>query len=248
MPDLFRGVEIEELETVYPDDRGVDRVFRIGEEETMKRKFRIGFFGIAGVMLIFFAASVWAAYDMAVDPRVYQYSNHKAKKQYPVALQVKVIKDLRPEQEKVQRDDEHPYTFDALWSGLVDEMLAKVLEREFSESGMVTSVDPKNEQASYVLLIELNSFHGRWAPVPRSFRPIYDIYGNTEFSARLVSRKTDRTLFKKNYVGRSKTQASQFRNKYGFCAIEAGKAFREAAVKLMTDVEIALSGGKVSEY
>jgi hypothetical protein len=30
--------------------------------------------------------------------------------------------------------------------------------------------------------------------------------------------------------------------------VEAGKAFREAAVKLMTDVEIALSGGKVSEY
>lgn len=214
----------------------------------MDRGFRIGFLGIAGAMFIFIAVFVWAAYDMAMDARVYQYSNHKAKKQYPVTLQVKVIKDLRPEQEKVQRDDEHPYTFDSLWSGLVDEMLAKVLEREFSESGLVTSVDLKNEQAGHVLLIELNSFHGRWAPAPKSFRPIYDIYGNTEFSARLVSRKADRTLFKKSYVGKSKSQASQFRNKYGFCAIEAGKAFREAAVKLMADVEIALSGGKVSEY
>jgi len=214
----------------------------------MNRGGRIGLLGMAGAWFIFLAVSGWAAYDMAMDARVYQYSNHKAKKQYPVTLQVKVIKDLRPEQEKVQRDDEHPYTFDSLWSGLVDEMLAKVLEREFSESGLVTSVDLKNEQAGHVLLIELHSFHGRWATAPKSFRPIYDIYGNTEFSARLVSRKTDRTLFKKSYIGRSKSQASQFRNKYGFCAIEAGKAFREAAVKLMADVETALSGGKVGEY
>jgi hypothetical protein len=41
---------------------------------------------------------------------------------------------------------------------------------------------------------------------------------------------------------------SQFRNKYGFCVVEAGKAFKEATIHLMTDVEIALSGGKVSEY
>lgn len=214
----------------------------------MNRGCRIGLLGIAGAMLVFFAVSARAAYDMTLDARVYQYSNHKAKKQYPATLQVKVLKDLRPEHEKVQKDDEHPYTFDSLWTGLVDEMLAKVLERELMESGMATSVDLKNDQASHVLLIELVSFHGRWAPAPKSFKPLYDIYGNAEFSARLVSRKNDRTLFKKNYVGRSKTQASQFRNKYGFCAVEAGKAFKEAAVKLMADVEIALSGGKVSEY
>ncbi len=203
---------------------------------------------IAGVLLVFFVTSVWAAYNMVMDYRVYQYSGHKAKKPYPGTLQIKVVKDNRPEKEKVQKDDEHPYTFDALWSELVDEMLAKVLEKEFSQSGLVTSVDLKNEQADTVLVIELNSFHGRWASVSQSFKPVYDIYGNTEFSARLISRKTDRTFFKKSYTGRSKTQASQFRNKYGFCAIEAGKAFKEAAVKLMTDVEIALSGGKVSEY
>jgi ABC-type uncharacterized transport system auxiliary subunit len=214
----------------------------------MGKRVKIGFVVMVGMMFIFFATSVWAAYHMVSDPKVYQYSNHKAKKQYPGVLQVKVVKDNRPEKEKVQKDDEHPYTFDALWPELVDEMLAKVLEREFSQSGLVKSADLKNEQADYVLVIELNSFHGRWASVPQSFKPVYDIYGNAEFSARLVSRKADRTLFKKNYVGRSKTQASQFRNKYGFCVVEAGKAFREAAVKLMTDVEIALSGGKVSEY
>jgi ABC-type uncharacterized transport system auxiliary subunit len=214
----------------------------------MEKRVRMESILMVGVMSIFFSTSVWAAYNMVSDPRVYQYSNHKTKKPYPVTLQLKVVKDNRPEKEKVQKDDEHPYTFDALWPELVDEMLAKVLEREFSQSGLVKSVDLKNEQANYVLVIELNSFHGRWASVPQSFKPVYDIYGNTEFSARLVSRKTDRTLFKKNYVGRSKTQASQFRNKYGFCAVEAGKAFREAAIKLMTDVEIALSGGKVSEY
>jgi ABC-type uncharacterized transport system auxiliary subunit len=214
----------------------------------MEKRVKIEFILMVGVMLIFFSTSVWAAYNMVSDPRVYQYSNHKAKKPYPVMLQVKVVKDNRPEKEKVQKDDEHPYTFDALWPELVDMMLAKVLEREFSQSGLVKSVDLKNEQADYVLVIELNSFHGRWASVPQSFKPVYDIYGNMEFSARLVSRKADRTLFKKNYVGRSKAQVSQFRNKYGSCVVEAGKAFREAVVILMTDVETALSGGKVSEY
>ena len=214
----------------------------------MKRGIKGRSILFTGVILVFFATSVWAAYNMVMDHRVYQYSGHKAKKQYPVMLQIKVVKDNRPEKEKIQKDDEHPYTYDALWPELVDEMLAKVLEREFSQSGLATAVDLKNEQADYVLVIELNSFHGRWASVPRSFKPIYDIYGNTEFSARLVSRKADRTLFKKSYTGRSKSQVSQFRNKYGFCAIEAGKAFKEGAVKLMTDVEIALSGGKVSEY
>src|SRR4030042_3114509 len=188
---------------------------------------------IVGVILVFVATSWWAAYNMIMDHRVYQYSGHKAKKQYPVTLQIKVAKDNRPENEKVQKGDEHPYTFDALWPELADEMLAKVLEREFSQSGLATAVDLKNEQAEYSLGIELNSFHGRWVSVPQSFKPVYDIYGNTEFSARLVSRKADRTLFKKSYTGRSKTQASQFRNKYGFCAIEAGKGFKEAAVKLM---------------
>jgi hypothetical protein len=214
----------------------------------MKKRVKMEFVFLVGMIFIFSATSAWAAYHMVSDPRVYQYSNHKAKKQYPVTLQIKMVKDNRPEKEKIQKDDEHPYTFDALWPELVDEMLAKVLEREFSQAGLVKSVDLKNEQANYVLVIELNSFHGRWASVPQSFKPIYDIYGNTEFSARLVSRKGDRTLFKKNYVGRTKAQVSQFRNKYGFCVIEAGKAFKEAAVKLMTDVEMALSGGKVSEY
>ena len=214
----------------------------------MNRRAKMEFILIIGMMLVFLATSVWAAYNMAVDPRVYQYSNHKAKKEYPVTLQMKIVKDNRPEQEKLQKGDEHPYTFDSLWSELVDEMLAKVLEKEFSQSGMVKAADLKNEQSDYILLIELNSFHGRWATVPQSFKPIYDINGNTEFSARLISRKTDKTLFKKTYIGRTKTQVNQFRNKYGFCAIEAGKAFKEAAVKLMMDVEIALSGGKVSEY
>jgi len=212
----------------------------------MKTRVRIEL--ILGILLIFSATSAWAAYNMVIDPRVYQYSNHRAKKEYPVTLQVKFVKDNRPEQEKVKKDDEHPYTFDALWAELVDEMLAQVLEREFSQSGMVKSMDRKNEKSDYVLIMELNSFHGRWASVPQSFKPVYDIYGNTEFLVRLISRKSDKTLFKKTYSGRAKTQASQFRNKYGFCAIEAGKAFREAAVKLMTDVETALSGGKVSEY
>jgi ABC-type uncharacterized transport system auxiliary subunit len=203
---------------------------------------------VTGMMLIFFTTSVWAAYNMVIDARVYQYSNHKAKKEYPVTLQVKVIKDNRPEEEKLKKEEEHPYTYDALWAELVDEMLAKVLEREFSLSGIAKSVDRKNDQSDYVLLIELNSFHGRWAAGPQSFRPTYDVYGNVEYSARLISRKSDKTLFKKNYVGRSKFQISQFRNKYAYCAVEAGKAFRETAIKLMTDVETALSGGKVSEY
>jgi hypothetical protein len=214
----------------------------------MNRRAKMEFILIIGMMLVFLATSVWAAYNMAVDPRVYQYSNHKAKKEYPVTLQMKIVKDNRSEQEKLQKGDEHPYTFDALWPELVDEMLAKVLEKEFSQSGMVKASDLKNEQSDYILLIELNSFHGRWATVPQSFKPIYDINGNAEFSVRLISRKADKTLFKKTYVGRTKTQVNQFRNKYGYCAIEAGKAFKEAVVKLMMDVEVALSGGKVSEY
>jgi hypothetical protein len=214
----------------------------------MSRRAKIEFIVIIGMMLISFATSVWAAYNMAVDPRVYQYSNHKAKTQYPVTLQMRIVKDNRPKQERLQKGDEHPYTFDALWAELVDEMLAQVLEKEFGQSGMMKKADLKNEQSDYILLVELNSFYGRWATVPQSFKPIYDINGNTEFSARLISRKADKTLFKKTYIGRTKTQVNQFRNKYGYCAIEAGKAFKEAVVKLMMDVETALSGGKVSEY
>ncbi len=203
---------------------------------------------ISGIILLFSTSIVWAAYDMAMDTRVYQYSFYKAKRSFGVSLQVKVIKDNRPEQEKLAKGDEHPYTYDALWVDLVDEMLTKVLEKEFSHSGMVKSVDRKNDKADYVILIELNSFHGRWATNPRTIKPVYDIYGNTEFSASLVSRKTDATLFKKTYTGKTKIQASQFRNRYGICAVEAGKAFKEAAVKLMEDVETALGGGKVPSY
>ncbi|MGB9627782.1 MAG: hypothetical protein ACPL6D_03900 [Thermodesulfobacteriota bacterium] len=201
-----------------------------------------------GMILLFSVSIVWAAYDMAMDARVYQYSLYKAKRSFGVTLQVKVAKDNRPEQEKLAKGDDHPYTYDALWADLVDEMLAKVLEKEFSQSGMVKSVDRKNDKADYVILIELNSFHGRWATDPRTIKPVYDIYGNTEFSARLISRKTDATLFKKTYTGKTKIQVSQFRNRYAVCAVEAGKAFKEAAVHLMEDVETALGGGKVSSY
>ena len=200
------------------------------------------------MVAIFFVTSVWAAYNMAADPKVYQYSNYKARKRYPVTLQIKVIQDNRPEQEKLRREEEHPYTYDGLWSEWVDEMLEKVLEKEFSLSGMAQSVDRTNQQSNFVLLIELNSFHGRWDSGPQSFKPVYDIYGNTEFSARLISRRSDKVLFKKNYVGRTKAQVSQFRNKYAYGVLEAGKAFKEAAFRLMTDVEAALPGVKVSEY
>jgi len=107
----------------------------------MKRGIKGGSILFTGVILVFFATSVWAAYNMVMDHRVYQYSGHKAKKQYPVMLQIKVVKDNRPEKEKVQKDDEHPYTYDALWPELVDEMLAKVLEKEFGQSGLATAVD-----------------------------------------------------------------------------------------------------------
>lgn len=200
------------------------------------------------MVITFFSTSAWAAYNMVMDGRVYQYSNYKAKKRYPVTLQIKVIKDNRPEYEKIQKEEEHPYTYDALWVDVVDEMLEKVLEREFIQAEMLKSVDRNDPQSDYVLVIELNSFHGRWATVPKSFRPIYDIHGNTEFEARLISRKADKILFKKHYKGRSKIQVSQFKNRYAYCAVEAGRAFKEAAVKLMADVETALSGGKVTEY
>lgn len=212
------------------------------------RGIRVGSFFVAGVMLIFFATSVWAAYNMVMDARIYRYSNYKAKKTFPVTLQIKVVKDNRPEHEKIKQEEEHPYTYDALWVELVGDMLEKVLEKEFGLSGMVKSADRKDEQSKYVLAIELNSFHGRWAPVPRSFRPLNDIYGNCEFSARLISRSSDKILLKKNYAGRTKIQASQFKNRYGYCAIEAGNAFKEAALQLMADVETALGGGKVIQY
>lgn len=212
------------------------------------RKGRIWIGLVPGIILLFTISTVWAAYDMVRDARVYQYSLYKAKRSFGVSLQVKVIKDNRPEQEKLAKGDDHPYTYDALWADLVDEMLAKVLEKEFSQSGMVKSVDRKNDKADYVVLIELNSFHGRWATDPRTIKPVYDIYGNTEFSAHLVYRKTDATLFKKTYTGKTKIQASQFRNRYAVCAVEAGRAFKEAAIKLMEDVETALGGGKVSTY
>lgn len=203
---------------------------------------------VTGVMLIFFTTSVWAAYNMVMDPRIYQYSDYKAKKTFPVTLQVKIVKDNRPEHEKIKQEEEHPYSYDALWVEMVGDMLEKVLEKEFSESGIVKSADRKNEQSSYVLAIELNSFHGRWAPVPRSFKPLNDIYGNCEFSARLISRSADKMLFKKNYAGRTKIQVSQFKNRYGYCAVEAGRAFKEASLQLMADVETALKGGKVIQY
>jgi ABC-type uncharacterized transport system auxiliary subunit len=199
-------------------------------------------------MLTFSTTSVWAAYNMVMDARVYQYSNYQAKKAFPVTLRVKVTKDNRPEQEKLKVGEEHPYTYDALWVELVSEMLEKVLAKELSQSGMVKSADPSDVQSSHILLLELNSFHGRWATVPQSFKPLNDIYGNCEFSAQLISRKGDKVLFKKSYTGRTKVQVSQFKNRYAYCAIEAGKAFKEAALQLMADVEIALSGGKVDQY
>ena len=71
----------------------------------MNRRAKMEFILIIGMMLVFFATSVWAAYNMVVDPRVYQYSNHKAKKEYPVTLQMKIVKDNRPEQERLQKGD-----------------------------------------------------------------------------------------------------------------------------------------------
>jgi hypothetical protein len=214
----------------------------------MVRRGKVWCILVTGVMLIFFTTSAWAAYNMVMDPRIYQYSDYKAKKTFPVTLQVKIVKDNRPEHEKIKQEEEHPYSYDALWVELVGDMLEKVLEKEFSESGIVKSADCKNEQSNYVLAIELNSFHGRWAPVPRSFKPLNDIYGNCEFSARLISRSADKMLFKKNYAGRTKIQVSQFKNRYGYCAVEAGRAFKEASLQLMADVETALKGGKVIQY
>ena len=214
----------------------------------MVRRRKVWCILVAGVMLVFFTTSVWAAYNMVMDARVYQYSNYKAKKSFPITLQIKVIKDNRPENEKIKQEEEHPYTYDALWAELVADMLEKVLEKEFNLSGMVKSAERKDEQSNYVIAIELNSFHGRWAAISGSFKPLNDIYGNSEFSARLISRSADKTLFKKNYAGRTKIQVSQFKNRYGYCAIEAGKAFKEAALQLMADVETALGGGKVIQY
>ena len=201
------------------------------------------------VLGLIFITSAEAAFNLANDPRLYQYSKYSPKKHFRTSLQIKVTEDKRPEQEKVKHEEAPYYVYDALWSDFVDNIVAEVLAREFANAKMFDAVDLRDESSRYLLVIELHSFAGR-IEAPSGFRSVYHFFGIVDLQVKLISRKRGKVLFTKRYKERSKSMLSQFRawNKYGYGAKELGRALQIVAVRVMKDVETAMAGGRVDQY
>jgi len=202
------------------------------------------------VLCFIFATSAEAAFNLANDPRLYQYSNYAAKKHFRGSLQIKVVEDKRPQEERRQREEAPFYVYDGLWSDFVENILSEVLAREFANAKIFDAVDARDTNSPYLLVIELYSFSGK-IDTSSGFRPVYNISGTVDLQVKLISRKKDKVVFTKRYKDRSKSVLSQFRaswNKYAYGAIELGKALQAVTVKVMKDVETAMAGGRVSQY
>jgi hypothetical protein len=197
-----------------------------------------------------FSSHARAAFNLANDPRFYQYSNHAAKKNFRSSLQIKVMEDKRPQEERVQRDEPPFFVYDGLWSDFVDKILLQVMAREFTNAKIFDGVDLNDENSHYLLIIDLYSFAGKIETSP-GLRPVYNVSGTLDFQVKLVSRKKGTVLYTKRYKERAMSVVSQFKaswNKYAYAVIELGKALQVVTVKVMKDVETAMAGGRVSQY
>ena len=202
------------------------------------------------VLCFMLTSSAEAALNLANDPRLYQYSNYTAKKHFHGSLQIKVVEDKRPQEERVQREEAPFYVYDGLWSDFVENILSEVLAREFANAKIFDAVDARDESSRYLLAIELYSFAGKIEAAP-GFRPVYNFIGTVDLRVKLISRDKGKVVFTKKYKEQSKSVLSQFRaswNKYAYGAIELGKALQAVTVKVMKDVETAMAGGRVSPY
>ena len=124
-------------------------------------------------------------------------------------MQIKVVEDKRPEEERVQHQDAPYFVYDALWSDFVEKIVAEVLAREFGNARIFDAVDLRDESSHYLLVIELYSFAGR-IDVPAGFKPVYNISGIVDLHVKFVARKTGKVLFTKKYKEQSRSMLSQF--------------------------------------
>jgi ABC-type uncharacterized transport system auxiliary subunit len=201
-------------------------------------------------LALLFSSHARAAFNLANDPRFYQYSNHAAKKNFRSSLQIKVMEDKRPQEERVQRDEPPFFVYDGLWSDFVDKILLQVMAREFTNANIFNGVDLNDENSHYLLIVDLYSFAGKIETAP-GLRPVYNVSGTVDFQIKLVSRKKGTVLYTKRYKERAMSVVSQFKaswNKYAYAVIELGKALQVVTVKVMKDVETAMAGGRVSQY
>jgi hypothetical protein len=214
----------------------------------MERKFFV-IIVLAIAVVFMFISSAEAVLDLVNNPRLYQYSQHKAAKNFHSSLQIKVVEDKRPEMERVKHEEAPYYVYDGLWSDFVEGIVSTVLAKEFANAGMFDTVDVHSENSRYLLVMELYSFAGR-IEEPPGLKPVYHFFGSVDLQVKLISRNNGKELFTKRYKERSKSVVNQFRvrDKYVNGAIELGKSFQTAAVRIMKDVETALSGGRVSPY
>jgi len=198
---------------------------------------------IAILLLLFFCGLAEARYNMAVDERVYRFSDYRSKHRSPYTLQISIIEDNRPRWERGYISGTHFFTYDRLWSQPISVMMERVLVKEFKGSGIFRGVVKGNKNTNLVLKIKLYSFYGKVMMRKKSWLREFlfnYIYGQTKLNATLVSRGAEKVYMEKDYKGTISRKVGVLRNQYGHAATAAGRSFEKVVGELLKDVEHSL--------
>jgi ABC-type uncharacterized transport system auxiliary subunit len=186
-------------------------------------------------------------FDMILNAEVYPYPPFSFREHFRQSLQVKVIRDNRPEYQRVRKNSPVDHIQDSSWAEPPKVMVEKVLEREFLLSNLFDSVTRHDESSSLLLEIDLNSFCASWSPGRSGLKPIFTIHGDVELKVSLISRKDGKILLNKNYREKTEAIISQFRNEEGYAAVEVGKALKSVTATLMGDIKGVIERLEIEE-
>ncbi len=176
-------------------------------------------------------------YNLVNDYRFYSYSEYRAKRQHDHTLQITVTRDMRPRSEREPSGGTLRATDDTLWVYPVPEMLERILMQEFALSFLFLKVSRKNMPGGLILELAPKSFHGRIERVGLVTRLIH---GDIALSARLVQRKTRKTLFTKDYHSQTSVKLKPIMKSGEHMVKQIGKSLEELVPILIRDIEQAL--------
>lgn len=170
-------------------------------------------------------------FNLASDPKYYQYVEYKSKYTSEHILLLTVI-DKRPEEEKVYKKGVQ-YFYDEIWVNPPAKMLEEIFLRELRFTNMFRAVDVDESDPSLILEIELISLIGNYGKGRMAM-------GILKTHAVLKSAKDNSILLDKDYEETSQSVVGRFGNAYRPMIKHIGIVFHTVVEKTVSDLENAL--------
>ena len=195
--------------------------------------------GVTMVITLASSSSIGAetTYNMVNDHRFYQYSGYRAKKQHGDCLRIRMIRDDRPESERISRSVNSTTTDDTFWMYPVPEMIERILFRELALSFLFHRVSREEGRGGLVLELVLKSFHGH---MERAGLLARIIHGSVAFSATLVQQNPRKVILNKDYQYQTKVKLKPMNRSKDHMVRQVARCLEEVVPVLITDVETAL--------